>query len=316
MLTIDARLEIFKKNFPFEKIKTVQERQGKDFSILEINHAFMCKSAYDEQGAAALAQETKILMKLQGKFTTQIPAPLYYQENFLVYKKINGSPLFSYMINHLGNKQRTKLMNDVAQFLVELHHALSEQEVQDLGIQAASSPWSLEVLQDRKEYFEDKKEVGEVFDSALKIYQEALQTKTPVLLHNNFDVKNVIVDSLTGQLRGVIDFTDVAYDDYALDLRLRRYAPADYSKAVAIMYNINGGSACTAEKLYGYYFAAEFTAYFKAIDVQDQEQAQAILQDILRVVQTLAGAHTECKEKGSCMHAQQHNQVSQQISAE
>ena len=112
MVSIDARLELFKKQFPKEKITSVQEREGHDHSILEINHTWMCKSSKTEKGIILLEREVKVLDLLHGKITTKIPMPLYYEHNFLVYKKISGSPLLAYSFQRLGAIQKSKLVQE------------------------------------------------------------------------------------------------------------------------------------------------------------------------------------------------------------
>ncbi|MBP6869339.1 phosphotransferase [Candidatus Babeliales bacterium] len=313
MLTIDARLELFAKLFPKEKIKNVQEREGLDHSVIEINHTWMCKSSKTEDGIALLAREAKLLKMLQGKITTRIPEPVVYEDNFLVYKKIPGSPLFSYMFYHLGKKQQTKLIFDVAEFLVQLHQALTPAEIESLGLAKTDWPWSVEKLQAHRHYLQDHQEMLEVFDNIVKMYE--VQAGLPfqqALIHNDMSMKNIIVDPLTGQLRGVIDFTDVAFDDPCFDLRMKRDNSIDFVKAVALVYNMKGGVSCSADKLYGYYFATEFSRYFRLREEGNEKQAQAVFVEIVRAVQNLLMSHDECKNSGTCMHDQSEQEIQAQ----
>lgn len=308
MITIQAQLDFFKQQFPQEKITSVQEREGKDHLVTEINHTWICKSAKTDEYIPLLKREVALLKMLQGKITTQIPEPLHYQDNILVYKKIPGSPLFSYMIHHLGNKQKAKLVAEIAQFLLELHHALSAEQIESLQLSSSDWPWSLETLQENRHYLVDLPEFIGLFDSLMKMYEASQDEITKTLIHHDFHLKNIIVDPLTGKLRGVIDFADVAYDDFALDLRIRRQAPVEFLEAVAAMYAMQGGTLCTPEKLYGYYFATEFSRYFQYRQEANDKEAQNVLYEIARVVENMAGTHQDCKESGRCMHTQQ-NQI-------
>jgi len=267
VLTIDARVELFKKQFPKEKVVSVQERQGTDHSVLEINHTWMCKSSMTQEGVALLDREARLLKLLQGKVATQIPVPVHYEENFLVYKKIAGSPLISYAFYRLGNKQRSKLILEVAQFLSQLHTALSVDEIASLHLAKSDWPWSFEKLQAHRHHLDQNKDLLEVFDNIMDIYQEELAAPcVATLIHNDMAIKNIIVDPLTGQLRGVIDFSDVAFDDFNLDLRMRRENPIEFVKAVAFVYAMIHKIEPAPQKMYAYYFATEFSRYFKYLE--------------------------------------------------
>lgn len=305
MLTIDAQLELFKKQFPQEKVKSVQLRQGQDHSVLEINHTWMCKSSKNEEGVALLEREVRLLELLKNKITTAIPVPIYYEYNFLVYKKIPGSPLFSYMFYHLGKKQQAKLIFDVAEFLLQFHQALTLEQIQELGLTKSNWPWSAEKLQAQRHYLQNQPEMLDVFDNIMKMYEhEVLTEMSPTLIHNDMGMKNIIVDPLTGQLRGVIDFTDIAFDDPCLDLRMRRENALDFSKAVSLVYAMKGGVRCSAEKLYSYYFATEFSRYFQLREQGDIKQAQEVFNEIIRVLQGFLDVHEDCRKTGTCIHGQ------------
>jgi serine/threonine protein kinase len=306
MITIDARLELFKKQFPKEKIKSVQERQGSDHSVLEINHTWMCKSSITEQGVALLDREVQLLKMLQGKVTAAIPVPLHYENNFLVYKKIPGSPLIAYTFYRLGNKQQSKLVFDVAQFLSQLHTALTPEEIASLNLKKSDWPWSFEKLQAHRHYFDDKKDLADVFDSIMKIYEEeAVVPFQPTLIHNDMSIKNIIVDPLTGQLRGVIDFTDMAFDDLNLDLRMRRENPIGYVKAVAFVYAMINKTEQNAQKMYAYYFATEFSRYFQCLEDGKSKEAQDVLNAIIKSIREFLTSHDDCKDGDeACGHSQ------------
>ena len=306
MLTIDARLELFKKQFPKEKIKSVQERQGSDHSVLEINHTWMCKSSKTVEGIASLDREVQLLTLLQGKVTTAIPVPVHYEENFLVYKKIPGSPLISYAFYRLGSKQRSKLILEIAQFLVQLHTILSPEELASLHLPQPDMPWSLEKLQAHRHHVAENKELAEVFDSIMSIYEEELATPVePTLIHNDMAIRNIIIDPMTGQLRGIIDFTDVALGDYYLDLRMRRENPIDYTKAVAFVYAMVRSTEQNGQKLYAYYFATEFSRYFQYLQADNQKAAQETLNEIIKSIREFLTSHDDCKDGDeACGHSQ------------
>jgi aminoglycoside phosphotransferase (APT) family kinase protein len=306
MLTIDARVELFKKQFPQEKIKFVQERQGTDFDVLEINHTWMCKSAKTQEGISALDQEVKVLKALQGKILTQIPEPLYYEENFLVYKKIAGSPLISYAFFRYGNKQRSKLICDLVDFLMQLHKALDQEQVESLAVMKSSLPWSLATLQEHSHYLQDTPELLEVFNNIMKMYEKSsVQPAQLALIHNNFSMNNIIVDPITGQLRGILDFTNVAYDDKTLDLCIHRKNPVEFSKAITFVYALMTNTSENPEKIYSYYFATEFSRYFGYRKQDNAQMAQKTLHGIVESLRKFLATHDNCADQNCGHHKDQ-----------
>ena len=306
LLTIDARLELFKKQFPKEKIKSVQEREGLDHSVLEINHTWMCKSSKTENGVALLAREAQLLNMLQGKITTTaIPVPLHYEDNFLVYKKIAGSPLISYAFYRLGNKQRSKLILEVAQFLLQLHDALNPEEIASLKLAKSDWPWSAEKLQAHRHHLEDNKDMLEVFDNIMQMNEGCLaESYEPKLIHNDMDIRNIIVDPLTGQLRGIIDFTDVAFDDPALDLRMRRDNPVEFARAIVLVYGMLRKAPQSSQKMYGYYFATEFSRYFEQLEQGNKAEAQKTFNEIVKTIRGFLNSHDDCDD-ADCGHSKE-----------
>ncbi len=304
-MTIDARLELFKKQFPKEKIKSVQERIGANYSVLEINHTWMCKSSNTQEGVALLEREAKALALLQGKVMTAIPVPLHYETNFLVYKKIPGSPLIAYAFARYGNKQRSKLLLEIAQFLTQLHSALTPEEIASLNLTKSDLPWSLEKLQAHRHHLADNKDLLEVFDSLMNIYQEEMAAPfEPTLIHNDMSFNNIIVDPLTGQLRGIIDFTDIAFDDPQLDLRMRRENTTDYARALGMIYAMVNNPEENPQKLYIYYFATEFSRYFQELKDGKTKEAQDTLNGIIKSIREFLTTHDDCNEGEACGHSE------------
>lgn len=301
MLSVDARIEIFKQQFPKEKIKSVQVRQGSDHEVIEINHIWMCKSAKEEQGIAALAQEARVLKLLEGKISTKIPVPVYVSDNFLVYKKIAGSPLIPYAFYRFGAKTQSRLIFGVAQFLHELHNALTQEEIAFLDIKPTDWPWSVEKLESLRPLLQDNQMMVDVFDSIMKVYKEERSAVyMPALIHNDIAFSNIIVDPLTGKLHGIIDFTDVAYDDPAFDFRLRRENPVGYARSVATAHAMITGMPINIQKFYAYYFATEFSRYFQYVQADKLQEAKVVFQELVRAIHDfLIGC--DCVDgKGSC----------------
>jgi aminoglycoside phosphotransferase (APT) family kinase protein len=313
MITVNTQLELFKKNFPKEKILSVQERHGTDHQIIEINHTWMCKSSKKKENIPALAREFKLLSILQDKITTtKIPVPLYYEENFLVYKKIPGSPLISYTFYRLGNKQKTKLIFEIAHFLYELHSALNSEEIKSLELVKTDWPWSLEKLETYQPHISANADMLEIFDTIIQMYKDAIEEPLKqTLIHNNMNLKNIIIDPLQGQLRGIIDFSDAALDDYGFDLRMRHDSPIELVTGISLAYATISNVLVSPEKVYGYYFATELSRYFQHIENNNIEESKKTMYAMIKSMHSLLISHDICKDGNSCVHSELQHQPTQ-----
>jgi thiamine kinase-like enzyme len=157
-------------------------------------------------------------------------------------------------------------------------------------------------LQAHRHHLENNKDMLEVFDSIMKMYEEDIsQPCEQTLIHNDLDIKNIIVDPLTGKLHGIIDFTDAAFDDVAFDLRMRRNNPIEFVRAVSLVYAMINKSPQNAQKLYGYYFATEFSRYFEQIESGKIAEAQKTFNEIIKSIRDFLKSHDDCKDE-NCAH--------------
>ncbi len=97
----------------------------------------------------------------------------------------------------------------------------------------------------------------EIFDGVMKTYEtDVAELCESKLIHNSLDIKNIIVDPMTGQLRGIIDFTQASLDDLTFDLRMRRDNPVEFTKAVALVYAAIDKNSQNSQKIYGLFFCS------------------------------------------------------------
>ena len=304
MMTTEKQLELFKKQFPQEKIISVQERSGQDHFVLEINHIWICKSAKKEDEIYKLEREVRLLNLLKNRITTvAIPSPVHYEENFLVYKKIAGSPLIVYTINTMGQKPRVQLFDTIAKFIYELHHALTEDEIKSLNLQPSDWPWSLEKLEAQRSLIENNEKKIEVFDYVMNNCKDLFvnHTKKLSLIHDDLQLKNFIINPITYKLNGVIDFADIAFDDFLLDLKIRRDMPMQMSEFIAFLYKQYAKEHYSIDPLYGYFFMTEFSRYFQTLEEQGQEQAEVVFNEILQMMHTIAQYFDADKKQKTAM---------------
>src|SRR3990167_6748562 len=176
------KLDLFKKLFPTEEIKTVTENQGAEHYILEINDIWICKISKN-LGSPSLEIESNLLKLLPDKLKTRIPIVEYYEPNFLVYKKIPGIELTNEIYQNLNQTQRDKLAYDIAYFLHELHNSLSVEDAKKIGVTKNNWPWSPEKLIQQAHFIEDA-ELKEIFQTFINSYSEIRKNNKTMLIHN------------------------------------------------------------------------------------------------------------------------------------
>jgi aminoglycoside phosphotransferase (APT) family kinase protein len=273
------KLELFKKLFPTELIKTIDEKQGAEHYILDINNKWICKISKNV-GSCLLELEVKVLQLLHGKLKTKIPVVVYYEPHFLVYKKVSGTELTPQFYEFLNSVQKDRLAYDIAFFLHELHNSVSLEDAEKLGVTRNNWPWSAEQLQHKAHLIEDR-ELKEVFKKFITEYSEFRKEDVIRIIHNDMILRNIIIDEPTGQLSGVIDFTDVALDDPYIDLRLNYMSISELSESIAHHYTRLAQIPLNLKKIYGYYMATEFSRYVQHREEQKVDELSIIKNRIM-----------------------------------
>jgi adenylate kinase family enzyme/aminoglycoside phosphotransferase len=261
------KLELFKAHFPQEQIITVTENGGMEHLILEINGSWICKIA--KNSSEGLTIESKVLKFLEGKLSTNIPKVAYYEPGFLVYRKIAGVELSEELYTKLNSTQKNNLATSIATFLTELHN-INSQQVQALALPGHNWPWPTSQLIAHANAIQDP-EIKQLFEQFISEYQ-TIQPNRFVLTHNDLISRNIIVDPATGQLSGIIDWTDVALQDPYLDLRMRWNSIPELVEATALKYARLTNLKLEPRLVYVYYFATELSRYIQQIQAQELDQ--------------------------------------------
>jgi serine/threonine protein kinase len=228
-------LEIFQKQFPHEKIITLEQKEGTENYIIEINNTWICKVPKRSELNANLAREASLLPRLQGKCKINIPIVEYYEPNIIIYRKIKGVELKLELFAILSQEQKDILTYDIAYFLYQFHNSLTIEKAQQLGFTKTNWPWFPEKLSEKAQYLEDL-DLITIFQPFIKEYTEVRRSNTLVkLIHDDINPRNILIDE-TYQLCGILDFTDVALDDPYFDLRMKYSSSAEFTEAIAKKY--------------------------------------------------------------------------------
>lgn len=204
------------------------------YNVFEVKQAYIFrfpdKTFRNESGVKLIRREVKILNSIRELISFSIPEPeyiLFDPDNPLMgYKKIEGLSL-SRCFESFPVEELLKIGKEIAKFLSELHskeilYKLVGNEI----ISGEFSPISYHAYWNN--YYEMVEE--RIFPLLSKLEREwvhllfsrFLDNKAnfrfnPVVIHGDFDTSNILIDTHTHKITGVIDFEETRMYDPAAD---------------------------------------------------------------------------------------------------
>jgi aminoglycoside 2''-phosphotransferase len=184
----------------------------------------------NELGIKLIQKEIKILNVIRKFISSSIPAPEYISFDsdnpFVGYKKIKGVSLSS-CFQKIPSDVQLKIGEEIGKFLSELHSQDIVREIIDRDI--LENEFTLESYRNYWEtYFgmvqamifpllsgQEKEWIKNLFSRFLD--NDANFKFQPVLVHGDFDTSNILINSRTFEITGVIDFEDSRLYDPAAD---------------------------------------------------------------------------------------------------
>lgn len=169
----------------------------------------------EETTARAVQQEATLLARLQTRLPVSVPEPVIVAEDLggIVYRSLPGRPLLD-----AQPADTSRLVEDVGSLLL----AMGEIDRSELG-EVPPDPYPLELWRD--EVVEEMvphlaaltpQERDVVRDLARDPVPEA--PTVAVFCHNDLGAEHLLVDESSGQLTGVLDWSDAAMTDPCRDL--------------------------------------------------------------------------------------------------
>lgn len=203
-------------------------RDGQYNDVLVVNDSLIFRFAKVQDAIETLRREVAILHHLQDQISLQIPNPAYVNftskvtgEVFVGYPMIAGIPLWRKNFVKITNPVvRQRIAAQLAAFLKELHHV----PIKDLGVelQIEDQPayWTEMYAQIHEKLYpymraDAQKEISEHFENFF-VNLELYEFK-PKLRHGDFGTGNILFDSESESIAGVIDFGSVGLGDPAGD---------------------------------------------------------------------------------------------------
>lgn len=178
-------------------------------------------------GVRMIKQEVEVLNLIRKLVDVDLPEPIYVsttnRDLFMGYEKIEGISL-SKCIDTASLKQKLKIARSIGLFLNQLHSSKLT------SIFQLSFPFSMKDYRNSWiEWFNEiKKGVFPILtaqqkDWVAKLLNDFLNNENnfnffPCVVHCDFDTSNILVDPLTYEIKGIIDFEECKLYDPAFDL--------------------------------------------------------------------------------------------------
>jgi aminoglycoside phosphotransferase (APT) family kinase protein len=203
-------------------------------NVFEVKNQYILrvptKAFRNQIGVRLITNEIKMLHHIQKYVSVQIPDPIYISIDpdcpFMGYEKIEGIAL-SRCFNKLSRNQKIRIADDIGKFLTTLH---SDEVYRDaIKNQIVDNTFSCAKYQEEWEnYFEKiQKSIFYLMNEAQKkwiitLFNDFLMKEENFnfnysIIHGDFDITNIVVDSKTYDIRGIVDFEESRVYDPAAD---------------------------------------------------------------------------------------------------
>jgi aminoglycoside phosphotransferase (APT) family kinase protein len=162
------------------------------------------------------------------------------------YQKIPGTTLSEHEARHIPARQRSRLADQIACFLVTLHDRFSIGEARRLGLVEYDCGRFDQILPVVRDKFSDDTALVEFAERAVLAFSrlngDAVAKR---VLHWDLHNGNLVLDPADCSLRGVIDFDTAAIGDVHAEFRsIYRFNPGLAREVMAIYGKLTGQTLC------------------------------------------------------------------------
>ena len=220
-------IHVIQQAYPALIITTTEPiDHGQNNIVLKINGQFVFRFPKYDAGLQALKRETSLLKYVHNRVSLTTPYPKFSQlttlnRSFMGCSYIPGEPLWKQVLIEQTSETQTTLAEQLGTFLRTLHQIPITAELSNLLPQAdTASQWNTIFQQIRSKLFprmrpDAQTSVIDHFEAFLSQPQHFMYTS--VLKHGDFGAGNILFDSSTGLLSGIIDFGNTSLGDPAYD---------------------------------------------------------------------------------------------------
>lgn len=224
-------IEQIQKIYPDLIINDVYVNEiGQNNDVIIVNESLVFRFPKYRKGIIQLKRETEIVKYIKDIVKVPIPMPIYESFDepepgkvFTAYRLIEGNPLWRNSFLEIKSEEQLKgLASQLVSFLVAMYSISGDLSSRELQLEARHPREEMRDLykkiHDKLFPFmskESKINVTKSFEDFLK--GEALTNVDLALIHGDFGASNILWNSATGEISGIIDFGGSGIGDPAYD---------------------------------------------------------------------------------------------------
>ncbi len=229
---------VIAKDFPNLAMTTIRIiENGWDNVVAEVNGNLIFRFPKDAEADVDL--EVKILNFLKDKITLRIPNVEFIGKSFtyMGYRKIPGSDLTREVFEPLSSVEKDNLIFDLANFLREIHSALTPDKARAMGVNNEDLLQYPRLIESVLPQTLHDPSILHFIAATLKEYRVMIQDKVDIVfLYNDLHTDNMAFDPVGKKLNGVFDFGDIEVGDINKEFHpLYKFDPG-FMKSVALKY--------------------------------------------------------------------------------
>lgn len=218
-------------------LDSAEFKVGWESVVLDTSDGWIIRFPRDE--GVAFERELALLDRLHDRLPTPIPKIIRVgrRAKFAVYRRLDGSELDLQAFAAADSMTKDRVAASFGRFLAAMHGALDPAEINELGVPSIerdgddSTAEQLPVaLRSRYEAVRDQLRT-----------RLATRSASPVLLHDDFHLGNLVVDAPLGGLSGVWDFSCVSTGDPSYEFRYLLGDSREFAARVASAYAARTG---------------------------------------------------------------------------
>jgi aminoglycoside 2''-phosphotransferase len=277
----DRLVNCIRADFPRLDIQSaILVTSGWDHDVVIINDDYVFR--FPDGDDIAFDREIAVLEALRNKTTLAIPQVDYIGQSarYIGYRMVKGKPLTSARYTALSSAARARVARDLAEFLSEIHAAISVSEARSLGLEFDEHESYIEEASHLRTRIGDP-EILTFIDDTLHESAMLLSSSAPeTFLYNDLHGNNMAFNDDDERLVGVFDFGDAAYGDIH-----REFAPLlsihrGLFEATVREYANRFGVALSRRRMVMWYRIERLADLAETIDQPGNEEPQRILREI------------------------------------
>ena len=220
--TIDGLLSLLRDAGAIQEVREARLiTDGMQNLVLVIDEALVARVPRDADGRRALTEEHQLLAHLTNHVSVPLPQLVASTDQFAVYRLLRGEPITRGALARLDRQHSERLVDDVAEFLAEMHSAPIAHGLRASPATKSRSAW-LEVRDRAEKALKPLlwRHQREWLDGLFRPVEngELSFDFSPAVIHGDLASYHLLHDPVTARLTGVLDFGVSGRGDPAVDL--------------------------------------------------------------------------------------------------